>query len=55
MRITLRGLAVESDWRDEALRTNPWLIPAIESLVTVALAAVLVVRSNASAVSLNAC
>ena len=42
MRITLRGLAVESDWRDEALRTNLWLIPAIESLVAVALFAVTV-------------
>jgi hypothetical protein len=37
MRITLRGLAVESDWRDEALRTNMWLIPAIESVVAVGL------------------
>ena len=37
MRITLRGLAVESDWRDEALRTNLWLIPAIESVAAVAL------------------
>ncbi len=40
MRITLRGLAVESDWRDEALRTNLWLIPAIESMAAVALFAV---------------
>src|ERR1700733_12508584 len=40
MRITLRGLAVESDWRDEALRTNLWLIPAIESTAAVALFAV---------------
>ena len=31
MRMNFRGLAVESDWRDEALRTNLWLIPAIES------------------------
>ncbi|MCW2893368.1 MAG: hypothetical protein JWO75_2857 [Actinomycetia bacterium] len=37
MRITLRGLAIESDWRDEALRTNMWLIPAIESVVAVGL------------------
>ena len=37
MRITLRRLAVESDWRDEALRTNLWLIPAVESLAAVAL------------------
>jgi uncharacterized membrane protein len=42
MRITLRGLAVESDWRDEALRTNLWLIPAIESVAAVALFAVTV-------------
>jgi len=40
MHITLRGLAVESDWRDEALRTNLWLIPAIESVAAVALFAV---------------
>jgi uncharacterized membrane protein len=43
MRITLqslRGLAVESDWRDEALRTNLWLIPAVESAAVVALFAV---------------
>ena len=38
----LRGLAVESDWRDEALRTNLWLIPAIESAAAVALFAVTV-------------
>jgi uncharacterized membrane protein len=42
MRITLRGLAVESDWRDEALRTNLWLIPAVESVAAVALFAVTV-------------
>jgi uncharacterized membrane protein len=42
MRITLRGLAVESDWRDEALRTNLWLIPAIESVAAVVLFAVTV-------------
>ncbi|HUN35225.1 MAG TPA: DUF2254 domain-containing protein [Trebonia sp.] len=42
MRISLRGLAVESDWRDEALRTNMWLIPAIESVAAVALFAVTV-------------
>jgi uncharacterized membrane protein len=40
MRITLRGLVVESDWRDEALRTNLWLIPALESVAAVALFAV---------------
>jgi uncharacterized membrane protein len=40
MHITLRGLAAESHWRDEALRTNLWLIPAIESLAAVALFAV---------------
>ena len=40
MRINLRGLAVESDWRNEALRTNLWLIPAIESAAAVALFAV---------------
>jgi hypothetical protein len=40
MRINLRGLAVESDWRDEALRTNLWLIPAIASVAAVVLFAV---------------
>lgn len=48
MRITLRGLAVESDWRDEALRTNLWLIPAVESLVAVALFAVTVTVDEAA-------
>ena len=42
MRITLRRLAVESDWRNEALRTNLWFIPALESLAAVALFAVTV-------------
>jgi uncharacterized membrane protein len=37
MRVSIRELAVESDWRDEALRTNLWLIPAVESVVAVAL------------------
>jgi uncharacterized membrane protein len=40
MRISLRELAGESDWRDEALRTNLWLIPAIESVAAVVLFAV---------------
>ena len=40
MRMNFRGLAVESDWRDEALRTNLWLIPAIASVAAVALFAV---------------
>jgi uncharacterized membrane protein len=40
MRITLRWPAVASHWRDEALRTNMWLIPAIESVGAVALFAV---------------
>jgi len=48
MRITLRGLAVESDWRDEALRTNLWLIPAIESLAAVALFAATVSLDEAA-------
>jgi hypothetical protein len=47
MRITLHGFATglgwpESDWRDEALRTNLWLIPAIESVAAVALFALTV-------------
>jgi uncharacterized membrane protein len=42
MRMSLRGLAIESDWRDEALRTNMWLIPAIESVAAVGLFALTV-------------
>jgi uncharacterized membrane protein len=37
MGISLRHFAVESDWRDEALRTNLWLIPAAESVAAVLL------------------
>ena len=40
MRIDIRRVAIESDWRNEALRTNLWLIPAIESLAAVAIFAV---------------
>src|ERR1700742_233013 len=46
---TLRGLAVESDWRDEALRTNLWLIPAVESAAVVALFAVTLSIDRAAA------
>ena len=46
---TLRGLAVESDWRDEALRTNLWLIPAVESAAAVALFAVTLSVDRAAA------
>jgi hypothetical protein len=48
MRITLRGLAVESDWRAESLRTNMWLIPAIASAAAVALFAVTVSLDEAA-------
>jgi uncharacterized membrane protein len=37
MGIALRHFGVESDWRDEALQTNLWLIPAIESVAAVGL------------------
>jgi uncharacterized membrane protein len=37
MRISLRQLVVESDWRDETLRTNLWLIPVVESAAAVLL------------------
>jgi uncharacterized membrane protein len=37
MDISFRHLAVESDWRDESLRTNLWLIPAAESVAAVLL------------------
>jgi hypothetical protein len=30
-----RRFAVESDWRDETIRMNLWLIPAIESVAAV--------------------
>ena len=33
----LRQFGGESDWREEALRTNLWLIPAVESLAAVGL------------------
>ena len=33
----LRKFAVESDWREEMLRTNLWLIPAVESVAAVLL------------------
>ena len=45
----LRRLAVESDWRDEALRTNLWLIPVIESLAAVGLFAVTLSVDRAAA------
>jgi uncharacterized membrane protein len=37
MGIGLGRFAVESDWRNETLRTNLWLIPAIESVAAVLL------------------
>jgi uncharacterized membrane protein len=37
MGIGLQRFAVESDWRNEALRTNLWLIPAIETVAAVLL------------------
>jgi uncharacterized membrane protein len=37
MRMGLKQLVVESDWRQETLRTNLWLIPAIESIAAVLL------------------
>jgi uncharacterized membrane protein len=37
MDISFRHFAVESDWRDESLRTNLWLIPAAESVAAVLL------------------
>jgi uncharacterized membrane protein len=37
MRVSLRQLAVESDWREETLRTNLWLIPVIEGVAAVVL------------------
>jgi uncharacterized membrane protein len=33
----LRHFTLESDWREETLRTNLWLIPAVESVATVLL------------------
>ena len=37
MGIGIRRIATESDWRSETLRTNLWLIPAVESLAAVAI------------------
>jgi uncharacterized membrane protein len=37
MGISLRYFAAESEWRDETLRTNLWLIPAAESVAAVLL------------------
>ena len=37
MGIGFQRFAVESDWRNETLRTNLWLIPAIESVAAVLL------------------
>jgi uncharacterized membrane protein len=37
MSISLRYFAAESEWRDETLRTNLWLIPAAESVAAVLL------------------
>jgi predicted membrane protein DUF2254 len=37
MGIGLGRFAVESDWRNETLRTNLWLIPAIESVAAILL------------------
>jgi uncharacterized membrane protein len=48
MRIKLRELATESDWRNEALRTNLWLIPAIETVAAVALFAVTLAIDHAA-------
>jgi uncharacterized membrane protein len=36
----LRKFVIESDWRDETLRTNLWLIPAVESVAAVLLFAI---------------
>jgi uncharacterized membrane protein len=40
MGIGLGRFAIESDWRNETLRTNLWLIPAIESVAAVLLFAI---------------
>ncbi len=37
MGIGLKRIAIESDWRNETLRTNLWLIPAVESVAAVLL------------------
>jgi len=37
MRISSRRFATESDWRSEALRTNLWLVPAIEGVGAIVL------------------
>ena len=40
MGIGIQRFGVESDWRNETLRTNLWLIPAVESVAAVLLFAV---------------
>ena len=37
MGIAPKHFAAESEWRDEALRTNLWLVPAVEGLAAIAL------------------
>lgn len=37
MRTWFRSPVIESNRRDEALRTNLWLIPAIETVIAIAL------------------
>ncbi|HEY6495882.1 MAG TPA: DUF2254 domain-containing protein [Trebonia sp.] len=49
MRVIPRWPAAESHWRDEALRTNLWLIPAIESVGAVALFAITLTIDEAAA------
>ena len=48
MGIGLQRFAVESDWRTETLRTNLWLIPAIESAAAVLLFAVTLTVDHAA-------
>ncbi|HSZ42981.1 MAG TPA: DUF2254 domain-containing protein [Trebonia sp.] len=37
MGVNLRRFAVESDWRNETLRTNLWLIPVLQTLAAIGL------------------
>jgi uncharacterized membrane protein len=48
MGIRFRRLAFESDWRSETLRTNLWLVPALESLGAAVLFAITIAVDRAA-------
>jgi uncharacterized membrane protein len=48
MGIAPKHFAAESEWRDEALRTNLWLVPAVEGLAAIALFVITIVVDRAA-------